>query len=53
MSLVACGGIGSGEEVAVNFPLPLFLAENEQFIVRLFDFYLSSENIGLHVPLSA
>src|SRR6266481_3944856 len=44
---LGCGWVRSGKEIAVNFPLPMFLAKDEQFVVRFFRRRMGCEDLGL------
>ena len=47
MKAVGCGWVRGGKEIAVNFPLPMFLAKDEQFVVRFFRRRMGCEDLGL------
>jgi hypothetical protein len=44
---VGCGWIGGGKEIAVNFPMPPFLAKDEQFVVRFLRCRMGREDLLL------
>src|SRR5258708_22769331 len=44
---LSCGWIGGGKQIAVNFPMPLFLAKDEQFVVRFLRRRMGREDLLL------
>src|ERR1700724_1749837 len=50
---VSCGWIGGGKDIAVNFPMPLFLAKDEQFVVRFLRRRMGHEDLLLSGRSSA
>ena len=44
---VSGGWVGGGKKVAVNVPVPLFLSEDEQFVVRFMRHLVAGEDLLL------